>query len=189
MIFKVPSKPNHSTIQICICLFIWSFTACMNMWYKINSPYQRKEYFGYIWHYICHPAATGLEVRLLALLQPLRRNVASTMGTQAGGAGHRCLVKLCDVGRLHKALLSSITSRGRDQHHSKSLPTFLSQRIIYFLDRMKNHSLEHLASHLASACTGRSSNSSGSQQWLQGGTSTTPVCSPSHTPCGSKAEK
>lgn len=79
------------------------------------------------------------KVCLLALLQPLWRSVASIVGTQAGDAGSRCLVKLCAVERLTKHFWLYSQSGGRDQHHPKILPTFLSQRIAYFLARMNNH--------------------------------------------------
>lgn len=77
-------------------------------------------------------------------------------------------------GEAHKTLSASPMCVGRDKHHSRSLPTFLSLEITYFLDKLNNHFLELLLSQLVSACAGRSPNSSTSHQGSQGGTSTMP---------------
>lgn len=77
-------------------------------------------------------------------------------------------------GEAHKTLSVSLTCVGRDMHHSRSLPTFLSLEITYFLDKLNNHFLELLLSQLVSACAGRSPNSSTTHHGSQGGTSTMP---------------
>lgn len=76
-------------------------------------------------------------------------------GQNSGHLGRRCWIQMFSevmwCGEAHKTLLASFTCVGRDKHHSKRLPTFLSQEITYFWDKMNNHFVELLLSQQVSS--------------------------------------
>lgn len=82
---------------------------------------------------------------------PTGTSLVEECSQHSGDLGERCWIQIFSevmcCGEAHKTP-ASLTDVGRDKHHSKSLPTFLSQEITCFLDKMNRHFLEFLLSQL-----------------------------------------